>query len=152
MPFAIPAWSILAVNLGVWEVTHSFSIWLAQGPGCPACPSFECPGLPAIPSCPSCPGAPAPLPEGGAPKPPLLLFAGIAALAALAAGLGGYLAGKAAQPVVGHPVSYGGAPVKTVASAECEASALHLVQRRTRRPWAALPSAMAIGNGGRMSE
>ena len=152
MPFTIPAWAALAANLGAWEVTHSFSIWLAQGPGCPACPSFECAGLPAIPACLSCPGAPAPVSAGGAPQLPLLLLAGVAAIAALSGGLGGYLAGKASQPVVGHPVSYGGAPVKTVASAECEASALHLVQRRPRRSWTSLPSAMAIGDGGRMSE
>ena len=151
MPFAIPAWATLAANLGAWEVTHSFSIWLAQGAACPACPSFVCADLPAIPTCPSCPGAPAPVSIGGAPQLPLLLLAGVAVVAALSGVLGGYLAGKASQPVIGHPVSYG-APVKPVASAECEASSLHLVQRRPRRSWAALPSAMAIGDGGRMSE
>ena len=151
MPFIIPAWATLATSLGAWEITHSFSIWLAQSPACPACPSIVCADLPTIPTCPSCPGAPAPVLSGGAQQLPLLLLTGVALTGAVAGILGGYAAGKATQPIVGHPVSYG-APVKPVASAECEASALHLVQRRPRRPWASLPSAMAIGDGGRMSE
>ena len=151
MPFAIPAWATLAANLGAWEVTHSFSIWLAQGAACPACPSFVCADLPAIPTCPSCPGAPAPVLSGSAQQLPVLLLAGVNLIGAVASIAGGYAAGKATQPIIGHPVSYG-APIKPMASAECEASALHLVQRRPRRSWTSLPSAMAIGDGGRMSE
>ena len=110
MPFGIPVWATLAMNIGLYEVTHSFSIWLAQGPACPVCPE-----LPAIPACPSCPGAPAPLHPEGPPRPSLLPLVGAAALAAF---LGGVLVGKITQPVIGKPVNHGGVPVKTVAGAQ----------------------------------